>query len=132
MEMQPQAQIATLPNIFFSGGDETKIGAAATADARDPEPFVNGTDKHKSSCSAPSFEEYLRSRNVAAHSRKAELKHCLFSMLAASGFPLQAMRKAEPDRRELNWDPLHLLPVDLSCAWQPAVFAVEPWFENQM
>jgi len=129
MEMQSQAQV---PNIFYSGGDEAKLGAGGMADTRDPEPFVNETDKRQSISQAPSFEEYLKSRQFAADSRKAELKHGLFSMLAASRLPLQATLKAEPNRREVNWDPLDLLPVDPTCGWQPAVFAVEPWSEKNI
>merc|ERR1719426_681810 len=63
MEMQSQAQV---PNIFYSGGDEAKLGAGGMADTRDPEPFVNETDKRQSISQAPSFEEYLKSRQFAA------------------------------------------------------------------
>jgi hypothetical protein len=132
MEMQSQAQVSAVPNIFYSGGDDAKLGAGGMADTRDPEPFVNETDKRQSISQAPSFEEYLKSRQFAADSRKAELKHGLFSMLAASRLPLQATLKAEPNRREVNWDPLDLLPVDPTCGWQPAVFAVEPWSEKNI
>ena len=59
MEMQSQAQV---PSIFYSGGDEAKLGAGGMADTRDPEPFVNETDKRQSISQAPSFEEYLKSR----------------------------------------------------------------------
>merc|ERR1712134_182281 len=68
--------------------EEAKLGAGGMADTRDPEPFVNETDKRQSISQAPSFEEYLKSRQFAADSRKAELKHGLFSMLAASRLPL--------------------------------------------
>jgi len=132
MEMHSQAQVATMPNVFYSGGDDAKLGAGGMADTRDPEPFVNETDKRQSISQAPSFEEYLKSRQFAADSRKAEHKHGLFSMLAASRLPLQATLKAEPNRREVNWDPLDLLPVDPTCGWQPAVFAVEPWSEKNI
>jgi Flp pilus assembly secretin CpaC len=57
MEMQSQAQVLAVPNIFFSGGDESKLGAGGMADTRDPEPFVNETDKRQSISQAPSFEE---------------------------------------------------------------------------
>merc|ERR1719321_1918408 len=67
--MQSQAQVATMPNILYSGGDEAKLGAGGMADTRDPEPFVNETDKRQSISQAPSFEEYLKSRQFAADSR---------------------------------------------------------------
>merc|ERR1711869_133816 len=70
--------------------EDGKLGAGGMADTRDPEPFVNETDKRQSISQAPSFEEYLKSRQFAAYSRKTELKHGLFSMLAASRLPLQA------------------------------------------
>ena len=41
---------------------EGKLGAGGMADTRDPEPFVNETDKRQSISQAPSFEEYLKSR----------------------------------------------------------------------
>ena len=62
MEMQSQAQVATVPNVFYSGGDDAKLGAGGMADTRDAEPFVNETDKRQSISQAPSFEEYLKSR----------------------------------------------------------------------
>merc|ERR1719321_2414512 len=60
--MQSQAQVATMPNILYSGGDEAKLGAGGMADTRGPEPFVNETDKRQSISQAPSFEEYLKAR----------------------------------------------------------------------
>ena len=41
---------------------EGKLGAGGMADTRDPEPFVNESDKRQSISQAPSFEEYLKSR----------------------------------------------------------------------
>jgi glyceraldehyde 3-phosphate dehydrogenase len=70
MEMQSQAQVSMVPNIFYSGGDEGKLGAGGMADTRDPEPFVNETDKRQSISQAPSFEEYLKSRQFAEDSHK--------------------------------------------------------------
>jgi len=120
MEMQSQAQV---PNIFYSGGDEAKLGAGGMADTRDPEPFVNETDKRQSISQAPSFEEYLKSRQFAADSRKSEIKHGLITTFAASGFPLQATLKADRVEGDFTWNPLNLFP---SGGWQPAVFAVSP------
>merc|ERR1719269_401214 len=62
MEMQSQAQVS---NILYSGGDDAKLGAGGMADTRDPEPFVNESDKRQSISQAPSFEEYLKSRQFA-------------------------------------------------------------------
>merc|ERR1719271_1573783 len=121
MEMQSQAQVSTVPNIFYSGGDEAKLGAGGMADTRDPEPFVNETDKRQSISQAPSFEEYLKSRQFAADSRKSEIKHGLITTFAASGFPLQATLKADRVEGDFTWNPLNLFP---SGGWQPAVFAV--------
>ena len=42
--------------------EDGKLGAGGMADTRDPEPFVNETDKRQSISQAPSFEEYLKSR----------------------------------------------------------------------
>ena len=42
--------------------DASKLGAGGMADTRDPEPFVNESDKRQSISNAPSFEEYLKSR----------------------------------------------------------------------
>jgi glyceraldehyde 3-phosphate dehydrogenase len=120
MEMQSQAQV---PNIFYSGGDDAKLGAGGMADTRDPEPFVNETDKRQSISQAPSFEEYLKSRQFAADSRKSEIKHGLITTFAASGFPLQATLKADRVEGDFTWNPLNLFP---SGGWQPAVFAVSP------
>merc|ERR1719506_3216324 len=120
MEMQSQAQ---MPNVFYSGGDDAKLGAGGMADTRDPEPFVNETDKRQSISQAPSFEEYLKSRQFAADSRKAEIKHGFITTLAASGFPLQATLEAESVEGDFTWNPLNLFP---SGGWQPAVFAVSP------
>ena len=39
-----------------------KLGAGGMADTRDPEPFVNESDKRQSISQAPSFEEYLKQR----------------------------------------------------------------------
>merc|ERR1719506_306494 len=58
---------------------EGKLGAGGMADTRDPEPFVNETDKRQSISQAPSFEEYLKSRQFAADSRKSEIKHGLIT-----------------------------------------------------
>ena len=41
---------------------EGKLGAGGMADTRDPEPFVNESDKRQSISQAPSFEEYLKQR----------------------------------------------------------------------
>merc|ERR1719301_468996 len=79
MEMQSPAQGATVRNIFFSGGDDAKLGAGGMADTRDPEPFVNESDKRQSISQAPSFEEYLKSRQFATDSCKAELKHAFIT-----------------------------------------------------
>merc|ERR1719426_201198 len=129
MEMQSQAQVS---NIFYSGGDEAKLGAGGMADTRDPEPFVNETDKRQSISQAPSFEEYLKSRQFAADSRKAELKHgSLVTLLAASRFPLQAARKADRVEGAFNWDPLNFAS-DPTTRLQPAVFATEPWSEKNI
>merc|ERR1719146_231910 len=122
--MQPAAvlagmemQVSTVPNIFYSGGDEAKLGAGGMADTRDPEPFVNETDKRQSISQAPSFEEYLKSRQFAADSRKAEIKHGAFITLLA----------AKADR----WDPLDFGSAPTT-RLQPAVFATEPWSEKNI
>ena len=39
-----------------------ELGKGGMADTRDPEPFVNESDKRQSISQAPSFEEYLKSR----------------------------------------------------------------------
>jgi hypothetical protein len=132
MEMHSQAQVATMPNIFYSEGDDAKLGAGGMADTRDPEPFVNETDKRQSISQAPSFEEYLKSRQFAADSRNAELKHGSFiTLLAASRFPLQAARKADRVEGAFNWDPLNFVS-DPTTRLQPAVFATEPWSEKNI
>merc|ERR1719439_59994 len=110
MEMHSQAQVATVSNIFYSGGDEAKLGAGGMADTRDPEPFVNETDERQSISQAPSFEEYLKSRQFAADSRKAEIKHGAFITLLAA--------KADT----VSWDPLNFAS-DPTSRLQPAVFA---------
>merc|ERR1719201_3226972 len=115
MEMQSQAQVSTVPDILYSGGDDAKLGAGGMADTRDPEPFVNETDKRQSISQAPSFEEYLKSRQFAADSRTAELKHGFIITLLA----------AKADR----WDPLDFAS-DPTTRMQPAVFATEPWSEK--
>jgi len=120
MEMQSQAQV---PNIFYSGGDEAKLGAGGMADTRDPEPFVNETDKRQSISQAPSFEEYLKSRQFAADSRKAELKHGSFVTLLAA--------KADRVEGAFKWDPLNFAS-DPTTRLQPAVFATEPWSEKNI
>eukprot|EP00629_Pelagomonadales_sp_RCC1024_P007303 CAMPEP_0119269656 /NCGR_PEP_ID=MMETSP1329-20130426/6975_1 /TAXON_ID=114041 /ORGANISM="Genus nov. species nov., Strain RCC1024" /LENGTH=76 /DNA_ID=CAMNT_0007269657 /DNA_START=144 /DNA_END=374 /DNA_ORIENTATION=- len=43
-------------------GDKPELGKGGMADTRDPEPFVNESDKRQSISQAPSFEEYLKSR----------------------------------------------------------------------
>eukprot|EP00633_Aureoumbra_lagunensis_P003535 CAMPEP_0197285302 /NCGR_PEP_ID=MMETSP0890-20130614/522_1 /TAXON_ID=44058 ORGANISM="Aureoumbra lagunensis, Strain CCMP1510" /NCGR_SAMPLE_ID=MMETSP0890 /ASSEMBLY_ACC=CAM_ASM_000533 /LENGTH=78 /DNA_ID=CAMNT_0042752653 /DNA_START=63 /DNA_END=299 /DNA_ORIENTATION=- len=43
--------------------EEPKKGAGGMADTRDPEPFVNEDDPRQSISTAPSFEEYLKSRS---------------------------------------------------------------------
>jgi hypothetical protein len=84
------------------------------------------------------------SRGSAAHAQylhEAELKHGLFVMLAALGFPVtrEASRlrsgaswdvRANRVSDDLEWDPLNLLPSDPTAGWQPAVFAVEPSSSN--
>ena len=42
--------------------EDGKLGAGGMADTRDPTPFVNESDKRQSISQAPSFEEYLKSR----------------------------------------------------------------------
>jgi len=123
MEMHSQAQVATVSNIFYSGGDEAKLGAGGMADTRDPEPFVNETDKRQSISQAPSFEEYLKSRQFAADSRKAELKHGSFVTLLAA--------KADRVEGAFTWDPLNFAS-DPTTRLQPAVFATEPWSEKNI
>merc|ERR1719482_2521605 len=76
------------------------------ADSRDPEPFINETDKRQSISQASSVE----------------LKHGFMTTLTASGFPLQASLKADCVEGDLNWNPLNFSPF----VWQPAVFAVSP------
>ena len=108
--------------------EDGKLGAGGMADTRDPEPFVNETDKRQSISQAPSFEEYLKSRQFAADSRKSEIKHGLITTFAASGFPLQATLKADRVEGDFTWNPLNLFP---SGGWQPAVFAVSPDMAGQ-
>jgi len=128
MEMQSQAQV---PNIFYSGGDEAKLGAGGMADTRDPEPFVNETDKRQSISQAPSFEEYLKSRQFAADSREAEINHGRIGMLGLLGgsvfeksrpFHSGASWPVKTDLVPREWDPLNLSGP--SSGWQPtpAVF----------
>merc|ERR1719271_517930 len=65
--------------------------------------------------------------------REAELKHGLFGMLGALGFPVtrEASRlRAKRVSDGLEWDPLDLLPSDQTTGWQPAVFAVDTSLSN--
>jgi len=60
--------------------------------------------------------------------REAEVKHGLFSMVVALGFPgtKEASRKLRAIRvsDDHEWDPLNLLPSDPTIGFQPAVFLV--------
>jgi hypothetical protein len=42
--------------------ENRELGSGGMADTRDPEPFVNESDSRQSISQAPSFEEYLKSR----------------------------------------------------------------------
>merc|ERR1719247_23089 len=128
MEMQSQAQVS---NIFYSGGDDAKLGAGGMADTRDPEPFVNETDKRQSISQAPSFEEYLKSRQFAADSRKSEINHGrigLLGLLGSSVFeksPPFHSGASWPVKTELvsrEWDPLNLSGPSSGWKPTPAVF----------
>merc|ERR1719486_806437 len=77
------------------------------------------------------------SKTCAQYLREAELKHGVFSMLGALGFPVtrEASRsrsgascklRANRVSDDLAWDPLELLPSDPTTEWQPAVFLVAP------
>jgi hypothetical protein len=131
MEMQSQAQVATMPNILYSGGDEGKLGAGGMADTRDPEPFVNETDKRQSISQAPSFEEYLKSRQFAQDSRKSEITHGRIGLLGLLGssvfeksppFHSGASWPVKTDRVPREWDPLNLSGPSAGWQPQPAVF----------
>ena len=76
------------------------------------------------------------SKACAQYLHEAELKHGIFSMLVALGFPVtrEAGRsrsgaswklRANHVSDDLEWDPLTLLPSDPTIGWQPAVFAVD-------